>query len=84
MCSVESGSSLFTSVPKRLALINGTQSVDGACACGSVRRLAVLFHDAIVVGALSTEAIMGSTVPPEGSHSLRGHRSDGRGGLCES
>ena len=62
------------SAKEGLALINGTQF---SCA----NTLAALFdawrnaHSAVVTGALSTDAIMGSTAPlhPE-IHRLRGHR----------
>ena len=57
-----------------LALINGTQ-VSTALALAALFDTWRCCSDAIVVSALSTEAIMGSTVPLEATiHALRGHR----------
>ena len=57
-----------------LALINGTQ-FSTACALAGLWRAHDNFRAATVTGALSTDAIMGSTAPlnPE-IHALRGHR----------
>ena len=57
-----------------LALINGTQ-VSTALALAGYWRAMRLATGAVVTGALSTDAIMGSTAPlrPE-IHALRGHR----------
>ena len=57
-----------------LALINGTQ-VSTALALAALFDAWRCCSDAIVVSALSTEAIMGSTVPRRATiHALRGHR----------
>ncbi|MEX1662873.1 histidine ammonia-lyase [Thioclava sp. 15-R06ZXC-3] len=57
-----------------LALINGTQFSTALALVGFFRAMTCL-RTAIVTGAMSTDAIMGSTAPthPE-IHSLRGHR----------
>ncbi|AXC49020.1 histidine ammonia-lyase [Paracoccus suum] len=57
-----------------LALINGTQFSTALALIGLFRAMACA-RAAIVTGALSTDAIMGSTAPTAAEiHSLRGHR----------
>ncbi|TNC74243.1 histidine ammonia-lyase [Rubellimicrobium roseum] len=57
-----------------LALINGTQ-VSTALALAGLFRAERALRAAVVAGALSTDAAMGSTAPfAEGIHALRGHR----------
>ncbi|MEO1680331.1 MAG: histidine ammonia-lyase [Pseudomonadota bacterium] len=57
-----------------LALINGTQ-FSTACALVGLFRAVGLVEAALVTGALSTDAIMGSTAPLQPAiHALRGHR----------
>ncbi|MEO0393803.1 MAG: histidine ammonia-lyase [Pseudomonadota bacterium] len=57
-----------------LALINGTQ-FSTACALAGLFDAWRLAQSAVVTGALSTDAIMGSTAPLQPAiHQLRGHR----------
>src|SRR5690606_23359930 len=57
-----------------LALINGTQ-VSTALALAGLFRAERALRSAIITGALSTDAAMGSTAPfAEEIHSLRGHQ----------
>ncbi|PTW49501.1 histidine ammonia-lyase [Rhodovulum kholense] len=57
-----------------LALINGTQVSTALALTGWFRAMACL-RAAIVTGAMSTDAIMGSTAPTRAEiHTLRGHR----------
>ncbi|MBK5922984.1 histidine ammonia-lyase [Rhodovulum sulfidophilum] len=57
-----------------LALINGTQVSTALALTGWFRAMACL-RAAIVTGAMSTDAIMGSTAPTRAEiHALRGHR----------
>ena len=57
-----------------LALINGTQ-FSSACALAGLWGAWAAARAAIVTGALSTDAIMGSTAPLDPAiHALRGHR----------
>ncbi len=57
-----------------LALINGTQFSTALALVGLFRAMTCL-RTAIVTGAMSTDAIMGSTAPTRAEiHSLRGHR----------
>lgn len=57
-----------------LALINGTQ-FSTACALAGLWGAARNLEAALVTGAMSTDAIMGSDAPlAEGIHALRGHR----------
>ena len=57
-----------------LALINGTQFSTAFALIGLFRAMACI-RAAVVTGAMSTDAIMGSTAPtPPEIHSLRGHR----------
>ena len=57
-----------------LALINGTQFSTALALVGLFRAMTGL-RNAIVTGAMSTDAIMGSTAPTRAEiHALRGHR----------
>jgi histidine ammonia-lyase len=57
-----------------LALINGTQFSTALALVGLFRAMTCL-RTAIVTGAMSTDAIMGSTAPTRAEiHTLRGHR----------
>ena len=71
----QTGLSPMTLGPKEgLALINGTQ-FSTACALAGLWRAWDNLCAAIVTGALSTDAIMGSTAPLLNEiHALRGHR----------
>jgi histidine ammonia-lyase len=65
---------LVLSAKEGLALINGTQ-FSTANALGALFDLWKMAQTSIVVAAMSTDAIMGSTAPLRpGIHSLRGHR----------
>ncbi len=57
-----------------LALINGTQ-FSTACALAALFEANTALQSAIVTGALSTDAVMGSTAPTtDALHTLRGHQ----------
>jgi histidine ammonia-lyase len=65
---------LVLSAKEGLALINGTQ-FSTANALGALFDLWQMAQTSIVVAAMSTDAIMGSTAPLRtGIHALRGHR----------
>ena len=65
---------LVLSAKEGLALINGTQ-FSTANALGALFDLWQMAQTSIVIAAMSTDAIMGSTAPLRpGIHSLRGHR----------
>ncbi len=65
---------LVLSAKEGLALINGTQ-FSTANALGALFDLWKMAQTSIVIAAMSTDAIMGSTAPLRpGIHSLRGHR----------
>ena len=71
----QAGLSPVTLGPKEgLACINGTQFTT-ACALAGLFRGWRAMQNALVISALSTDAIMGSTAPLQpGIHDLRGHR----------